>query len=191
MMIYWYYLLTQYDTKRELFRKAIATQGNYMKDASYGKGIDRHMLGLRCMVKPDEAAKASMFTDPAYIQSMTFRLSTSNMSPGTLFYGGFGPVVPDGYGVNYAIAPDSLKFSMSCKRSAPRTNAYKFRMALERTLKDMFILFPKRSEVWGIGWQERFAKEKKDEAYVAKMRKLSDAIKSTEPQIAARYKKDE
>ena len=50
-----------YATKRELFRKAVATQSGYMKEASVGKGIDRHMLGLRAMIKPEEAKEVSSF----------------------------------------------------------------------------------------------------------------------------------
>lgn len=148
-----------------------------MRDASIGKGIDRHMLGLRCMIKPDEKEKATIFNDPSYLKSMYFKLSTSNMSPGLQFYGGFGPVVPEGYGVNYAISTDALKFSISHKLSAKVTNMFKLREQIEKTLKDLFILFPKRSAVWGIGWEARFAKEKKEEAYISKMRQLSDDIK--------------
>lgn len=137
-------LLIQYEEKRELFKKAIEAQGNYMKAASVGMGVDRHMLGLRCMIKDGEQSKATMFTDPSYTKSMYFKLSTSNMSPGEYFYGGFGPVVPEGYGVNYAISKDKLKFSISSKRSYIKSNSYKFRAELEKTLKDLFILFPKR-----------------------------------------------
>jgi carnitine O-acetyltransferase len=133
-----------YDKKRELFQAAIKSQSVYMREASTGKGIDRHMLGLRCMIQPDELPKATMFTDPSYLQSMYFKLSTSNMSPGKYYYGGFGPVVPEGYGINYAIGKDDLKFSISCKKSCPTTNSFKFRQMLERTLIDMIILFPKR-----------------------------------------------
>lgn len=115
-----------------------------MRDASFGKGIDRHMLGLRCMVQKGEEDKPSMFKDPAFIKSMYFKLSTSNMSPGDTFYGGFGPVVPEGYGINYAIGKDTLKFSISSKKSCPETDSFKFRQSMERTLKDLFILFPKR-----------------------------------------------
>ena len=68
-----------------------------MKEAAIGQGIDRHLLGLRCQIKDEsEREKSTLFTDPEYIQSMYFRLSSSNMSPGTNFYGGFGPVVPEG-----------------------------------------------------------------------------------------------
>jgi hypothetical protein len=113
-----------------------------MREASEGHGIDRHMLGLRCMVK--DPSESAVFQDPAYAKSCTFRLSSSNMSPGTNFYGGFGPVVPNGYGINYAIDKDALKFSISCKASCKEVSAYEFRSTLERSLKDMMELFPLR-----------------------------------------------
>ncbi|KND04986.1 uncharacterized protein SPPG_00670 [Spizellomyces punctatus DAOM BR117] len=177
-----------YDDKRALFRQAIKSQSNYMKDATFGKGIDRHMLGLRCMIQnEEEAKKATLFTDPAYIKSMTFRLSSSNMSPGKWFYGGFGPVVSNGYGVNYAIDKDNLKFSISSKKSCKETNSFVFRDALERSLKDMMILFPKRSEVWGLGWEKKLKQEKKEEAYVNIMKGLSDDYVARKQKIEEKY----
>ena len=148
-----------------------------MKDAAFGKGIDRHMLGMRCMIKPDEMDKATMFTDPSYLKSMYFKLSTSNMSPGKNFYGGFGPVVPEGYGINYAIDHDDLKFSISSKVSCKGTNSFKFREMLELTLKDLLILFPKRTEVWGPRWKNKHDQEKKEAYQLAKMKAMSDKMK--------------
>ncbi|KAI8836573.1 acyltransferase ChoActase/COT/CPT [Chytridium lagenaria] len=91
----------------ELFRAAIKSQSDYMKDATFGKGIDRHLLGLRTLIKDGEKEKATLFNDPAYIKSMYFKLSTSNMSPG--------------YGINYAIGKENLKFSISAKKSCADT----------------------------------------------------------------------
>lgn len=162
-----------YEEKRRLFREAVDSQSGYMRDAVMGKGIDRHMLGLRYMIKPEESEKATMFTDPSYTNSMWFRLSTSNMSPGKYFYGGFGPVVPDGYGINYAIDTTALKFSISSNRTCPSTSSYKFRERLEQTLIDMMVLFPKRTEVWGYGWEKRFEEEDKGDRDVETMRKLT------------------
>jgi hypothetical protein len=69
--------------KRALFQTAIKSQSNYMKDATFGKGIDRHLLGFRALIKnADEQKQATLFTDPAFIKSMYFKLSSSNMSPG-------------------------------------------------------------------------------------------------------------
>ncbi|KAJ3313799.1 hypothetical protein HDU76_002555 [Blyttiomyces sp. JEL0837] len=129
------------DDKKKLFYKAIESQSNYMKEATFGRGIDRHLLGLRCMIKDGETEKATLFTDPAYVQSMYFKLSSSNMSPGDNFYGGFGPVVPEGYGVNYAIGKDNLKFSISGKKSCSETDIRKFRETLNKSLADMKSLF--------------------------------------------------
>ncbi|KAI9104685.1 acyltransferase ChoActase/COT/CPT [Phlyctochytrium arcticum] len=178
-----------YDTKRELFRKALKSQSAYMKEATFGRGIDRHMLGLRCQIaNPEEAKKATLFQDPAYLKSMSFRLSTSNMSPGRYFYGGFGCVMPDGYGVNYAIDTDNLKFSISCKTSCKTTDSYGFRDALERTLLDMMILFPTQSEVWGPGWAQKREKEQKEEAYFNIMKKLSDEYLLGRKNLAKKYR---
>ena len=72
--------------------EAIKVHTKYTIDATNGKGVDRHLLGLRVMQKGNEMA--DIFKDPAYLKSMYFKLSSSNVSPGDLFYGGFGPVVP-------------------------------------------------------------------------------------------------
>ncbi|KAJ3150271.1 hypothetical protein HDU86_006662 [Geranomyces michiganensis] len=176
-----------YDTKRDLFRKAIKSQSAYMKAATFGEGIDRHLMGLKSMIKPTETSTPSIFTDPANLKSMWFRLSTSNMSPGKYFYGGFGPVVPDGYGINYAIGKDDLKFSISSKRSCAATNSFTFRDALARSLTDMMILLPKRTEVWGLGWEKERVREKKEEAYLGIMKGLSDAYVEKKEAIAKKY----
>ncbi|KAJ3138195.1 hypothetical protein HK100_012876 [Physocladia obscura] len=130
------------DEKRDLFQKAVKSQANMAREATYGRGVDRHLLALRTLIEgPEEAKRATLFNDPAYIKSMYFKLSTSNMSPGDSFYGGFGPVVPDGYGINYAIGKDNLKFSISHKPSAAVTDGGKFREALYKSLVDLKQFF--------------------------------------------------
>ncbi|KAJ3350861.1 hypothetical protein HDU83_009389 [Entophlyctis luteolus] len=131
--------------KIKLFDAAIKSQSSLAREAAYGRGVDRHLLALRTLIKsPEEQAKATLFTDPAYIKSMYFKLSTSNMSPGDTFYGGFGPVVPEGYGVNYAIGKAGLKFSISHKRSCPTTDGKAFRAALEESLAGLRDLVVQR-----------------------------------------------
>jgi carnitine O-acetyltransferase len=175
-----------YADKKILFDRAIKTQNTYMKEASVGKGIDRHLMGLRLMLKPDETT--DFFSDPSFSKSQYFRLSTSNMSPGKYFYGGFGPVVEEGYGINYAIDKDILKFSISSRKSCKQTNSFKFRDMLERVIIDLFILFPKRSEVWGYDWKLKHQEEKKVEYRVGEMRRLSDELKKKQEVMAERYR---
>ncbi|KAF9152606.1 hypothetical protein BG015_005003 [Linnemannia schmuckeri] len=124
--------------KQRLLQKAIQTHLEYMMAASAGKGVDRHLLGLRSMMQtPEEQKSALIFQDPSYIQSMYFRLSSSNMSPGDNFWGGFGPVVPEGYGINYAIGKENIKFSISSLRSCKETDSREFRESILGALRDM------------------------------------------------------
>ncbi|KAF9969969.1 Carnitine O-acetyltransferase mitochondrial [Actinomortierella ambigua] len=124
--------------KQRLLANAIKSHTEYMIAASNGKGVDRHLLGLRSMLQsPEEQQRATLFQDPSYIQSMYFRLSTSNMSPGDNFWGGFGPVVPEGYGINYAIGKDNIKLSISSLRSCKETNSVEFRESILGALRDI------------------------------------------------------
>ncbi|KAH8554973.1 acyltransferase ChoActase/COT/CPT [Umbelopsis sp. PMI_123] len=127
----------KFSDKVSLFQKAVGSHLEYMKAASNGKGVDRHLLGLRCMMTQEEATKAAIFNDPSYIQSMYFKLSTSNTSPGDYSWGGFGPVVPEGYGSNYAIGKERIRLSISAWKSAPEAEANMFRTTLRKVFDDL------------------------------------------------------
>lgn len=150
-------------------KKAIETHVQRTIDSTNGQGVDRHLLGLRCMLEGDEAKSemGALFRDPAYVGSMSFLMSTSNVSPGDYFYGGFGPVMPsiilfcfdfrlissvDGYGINYAIGKDGLKFSISSRRVSDETCSRSFRKVLEGCLTDMIHLMDKTD---GIGSERK------------------------------------
>ncbi|RKP26829.1 acyltransferase ChoActase/COT/CPT [Syncephalis pseudoplumigaleata] len=124
--------------KRALLKRALDAHVAYMKAASSGKGVDRHLLGLRCQIRDaDEQAHATLFTDPAYVASMSFELSTSNMSPGDYFWGGFGAVVKHGYGINYAIGRRHVKFSMSAWNESDATDVQAMRGQISRAMTDI------------------------------------------------------
>ncbi|KAJ2870793.1 hypothetical protein GGH93_005310 [Coemansia aciculifera] len=125
--------------KLAYFQQAIATQVELSRAAAAGKGVDRHLLGLRVQIQtPEEAEKAWLFQDKSYVKSMSFGLSTSNVSPGERFRGGFAPVIADGYGINYALDKNDLKFSVSEWLSSPVTDASAFRQTLYKTLEDLY-----------------------------------------------------
>ena len=44
-----------------------------------GEGVDRHLMGLRLVMEPNESH--ALFTDPAFSRSTHWTLSTSNMTP--------------------------------------------------------------------------------------------------------------
>ncbi|KAJ2845576.1 hypothetical protein IWW36_004724 [Coemansia brasiliensis] len=118
-----------------LFQQAVAAHVEYSRAAASGQGVDRHLLGLFAQIRsPEEAQRASLFQDPSYARSTSFRLSTSNVTPGDIFRGSFAPVVRDGYGVNYALDKNDLKFTVSEWISASGTSAAEFRECLLSTL---------------------------------------------------------
>ncbi|CAJ0846586.1 14921_t:CDS:2, partial [Entrophospora sp. SA101] len=126
------------EQKIELLKKAIESHLEYMISATKGNGVDRHLLGLRVHLQNDEErSKATIFSDPSYLKSMYFKLSSSNMSPGDYFYGGFGAVVPDGYGICYSIGKEKLKLSISSYKNAKETDSVAFRKTLTGAFNDL------------------------------------------------------
>ena len=97
-------------------RAFLSAHRKLLVDATNGQGVDRHILGLRCMVNPNEQMP-KVFTpaDPLFSRALSFDLSTSNVSPGDLYDGlGFGLATTSGYGVNYSISRDSIRYCVTC-----------------------------------------------------------------------------
>lgn len=110
---------------RWLLADACKTHVEYVQAAAAGKGVDRHMLGLRAMAAgiPGSAGKDSeavplpaLFTHPAFELSKHWRLSTSNCGGEGISLFGFGPVERDGYGIGYCLTPDSAVLSVTAWR---------------------------------------------------------------------------
>ncbi|KAI9319380.1 acyltransferase ChoActase/COT/CPT [Dichotomocladium elegans] len=124
--------------KLELRELAIASHLEYMKAATNGLGVDRHLLGLKCQMTPEEAGSeaAAMFQDPSYYGSQNWMLSTSNVSPGDRSWGGFGAVVPEGYGIAYSIDKDKVRMSISSWVSCKDTDSNEFRETIRDVLDE-------------------------------------------------------
>lgn len=86
----------------DLFRKAVAGQIEYISAASDGKGVDRHLFGLKKLLGPGEDVPA-LYKDPAYAYSSSWYLSTSQLS--SEFFNGYGwsQVIDGGFGIAYMI----------------------------------------------------------------------------------------
>lgn len=81
--------------KGKATRDAIAAHGAYMSKCSKGMGVDRHLLGLKKLVRDGETMP-KIFTDEMYSKSQYWKLSTSQIS--SEYFDGYGwaEVVPDG-----------------------------------------------------------------------------------------------
>ncbi|KAF2279242.1 acyltransferase ChoActase/COT/CPT [Westerdykella ornata] len=105
---------TSPEKARELFRAALDAHVKYISDASDGRGVDRHLFGLKKCLKEGEPVPA-LYQDPAYSYSGKWYISSSQLS--SEFFNGYGwsQVVDDGFGIAYMINENSLQFNVVCK----------------------------------------------------------------------------
>lgn len=122
--------------KFEAFKKACSAHSKYTLMTMKGEGVDRHLLGLKVVMKPGE--KHPLFDSPVLKESTTFRLSTSQLNDGSNFNGtGFGAGTQDGYGTNYCIGPKVIKFGVECKKSCRETSTDAFKRAVTKAFMDV------------------------------------------------------
>ncbi|KAI0457781.1 acyltransferase ChoActase/COT/CPT [Xylaria acuta] len=106
-----------------LFRKAIAAHIEYIGAASDGKGVDRHLFGLKKLLEPGEEVPA-IYKDPAFGYSSSWFLSTSQLS--SEFFNGYGwsQVIDAGFGIAYMINENSLNFNIVSKGLGSQKMSY-------------------------------------------------------------------
>ncbi|KAF9496716.1 acyltransferase ChoActase/COT/CPT [Pleurotus eryngii] len=125
-----------------LLHKAIAAHTSLTREAATGRGIDRHLMGLQLLLKPDDGEQSELFSDDIFQRSTSWKLSTSGLSAGYLFRGtGFGAQYDDGYGINYLAAADQIKFGIESKYASPLTSTALFQTAVINSLHEMKLLF--------------------------------------------------
>ncbi|KAJ8670744.1 hypothetical protein QAD02_002003 [Eretmocerus hayati] len=122
---------------KELFDLAVQRQTKEMMDNITGYGIDNHLMGLRYAAEEAGEPVPDIFNDEAYKITQHFALSTSQITTKNDAIGGYGPVVPDGYGCGYNVRKNGFFFSCSAFHSDENTSALKFAQTLKRSLQDM------------------------------------------------------
>ena len=74
-----------------------------------GQGFDRHLFALRHFAEKKMGMETpDIFKDQTYQIMNHIILSTSTLSSHAVAMGGFAPVVPDGFGVGYAVQSDMI-----------------------------------------------------------------------------------
>ncbi|OJJ47147.1 hypothetical protein ASPZODRAFT_151694 [Penicilliopsis zonata CBS 506.65] len=106
-----------------LFRAALAAHSKYITDASDGRGVDRHLFGLKKLLRPGEQIPL-LYQDPAFAYSGSWYLSTSQLS--SEYFNGYGwsQVIDDGFGIAYMINENSLNFNIVSKRKGSERMSY-------------------------------------------------------------------
>ncbi|KAJ7067046.1 Choline/Carnitine o-acyltransferase-domain-containing protein [Mycena amicta] len=127
--------------RRNLLHDALHVHSTLTREAATGRGIDRHLLGLKLMLRPLSGEYSPFLDDELFQRSQTWKLSTSGLSAGHLFRGtGFGAMYEDGYGINYLAAPDMIKFGVESKFSSPHTSSKRLKDAVFESLREMRAL---------------------------------------------------
>eukprot|EP00005_Dracoamoeba_jomungandri_P001567 CAMPEP_0174262420 /NCGR_PEP_ID=MMETSP0439-20130205/12964_1 /TAXON_ID=0 /ORGANISM="Stereomyxa ramosa, Strain Chinc5" /LENGTH=668 /DNA_ID=CAMNT_0015347125 /DNA_START=1 /DNA_END=2007 /DNA_ORIENTATION=+ len=87
---------------KTFLNEAINQHSENKVQALKGLGFDRHLFALRNLAQ-QKGVSYPIFENEAYKKLNYNILSTSTLSSPALQLGGFGPVVPDGYGIAYGL----------------------------------------------------------------------------------------
>uniref|UniRef100_A0A1B0CHY9 Putative carnitine o-acyltransferase crot n=1 Tax=Lutzomyia longipalpis TaxID=7200 RepID=A0A1B0CHY9_LUTLO len=117
---------------------AINAHKDYTMQAMQGKGVDRHLLGLKLTAQENNIKVPELFSDAGYVKSSHMRLSTSQVASKYEAYMCYGPLVDNGYGCCYNPREDDMLFGISAFNSCPETSSKKFSMTLKESLIDMY-----------------------------------------------------
>ncbi|KAF8576139.1 acyltransferase ChoActase/COT/CPT [Ramaria rubella] len=126
------------ETRRKLFAGATKVHIQEARDAGKAQGIDRHLLGLKKVVREGEDVPA-LFSDPLYLRSSHWTLSTSAIWSSHFPSYGWGEVVPDGFGVAYMTGHDGyLQFTVTSRKEMPNAEFVK---EIAKAANDLQALF--------------------------------------------------
>ncbi|XP_062994892.1 carnitine O-palmitoyltransferase 2, mitochondrial [Elgaria multicarinata webbii] len=120
---------------RQMIAECSKYHNQLTKEAAMGQGFDRHLYGLLCLAESSGTPLPGFYQDQAYAQINYNILSTSTLSSIAVNMGGFGPVVPDGFGVAYGVHDNWI----GCNVSAyPSRNVEEFLQCVHKSLEDIF-----------------------------------------------------
>ncbi|GAB6029162.1 Carnitine O-palmitoyltransferase 2, mitochondrial [Chamberlinius hualienensis] len=93
---------------REMMDACSKVHGQLTKEAATGQGFDRHLFALKVLAENAKLPTPAFYQDPAYKSINHNILSTSTLSSAASAFGGFGPVVKDGFGVAYRMDDNEM-----------------------------------------------------------------------------------
>ncbi|KAK7496706.1 hypothetical protein BaRGS_00012113 [Batillaria attramentaria] len=115
-------------------RECSSMHNTLTREAAMGQGFDRHLFAMRKLAEAKGQSPA-FYSDEGYRTMIYDILSTSTLPDPSVMIGGFCPVVPDGYGVGYAIQDRGVGFNITAYK--PHKDATSFVQSLEASLVDV------------------------------------------------------
>lgn len=120
---------------KELLKNSSQKHYQLCKEASMGDGFDRHLFALKEIALRSNKTLPELFSDPIYLQSQHYILSTSTLYGECFAGGGFAPVVPDGFGLGYGYVDANFGVLVSSYKG--HRNNTQFVQALNESLDDI------------------------------------------------------
>lgn len=120
---------------KDLLQKSSQKHYQLCKEASMGDGFDRHLFALKEIAVMTGKQLPELYSDPIYLNSQHYTLSTSTLYGECFAGGGFAPVVPDGFGLGYGYVDSSFGVLVSSYKS--QRNNTQFVQALNESLDDL------------------------------------------------------
>ncbi|XP_074597624.1 carnitine O-palmitoyltransferase 2, mitochondrial-like [Brevipalpus obovatus] len=123
------------DEIMQAIRECSTKHSELTKNAAMGKGFDRHFFAMKYLAMKKGKGIPKFYEDPNYLYANHFTLSTSTLHGECFSGGGFGPVVPDGFGLGYGFFGQSL--GVFCSTYRQNRNGAEFLSALVDSLNQL------------------------------------------------------
>jgi carnitine O-acetyltransferase len=123
--------------KLRLLKEAVDSHSKYTRWAGKAEGVDRHFLGLSMLLQDTEKAP-DLYSDPVFLRSKRWRVSTSNLTHPRFENWGYGEVFPDGVGLAYSVHKRHCIFNVAALKEHGWTG--KLTQLLEEALLEMMTL---------------------------------------------------
>ncbi|XP_016983298.2 carnitine O-acetyltransferase [Drosophila rhopaloa] len=126
--------------RAEKLREAVIYHQMYAKLALQGRGVDRHLFGLKLMAVENCLPIPEFFSSPGYVKSSHFRMSTSQVATKNDAFMGYGPATDDGYACCYNPRECDIIVAISAWRHCAVTDPWKFAKMLEKAFIEMKLV---------------------------------------------------
>lgn len=125
------------EEKKNALLAAIQYHKQYATEAALGRGVDRHLMGLKLAAIENGKEVHPLFKDPSYVRSTHFKITTSQVAGKGNSVMCYGAVVPDGYACCYNPLGNTINFGLSAFKSCRTNDINAFHDALVDSFDDM------------------------------------------------------
>lgn len=130
------------ETLQELMANSCKKHSQRIKDCLGSKGVERYYFALKKMFDKfnnelNLDKLPDFFNNEAYKKLTYSYLSTSRIESKYFNLGGFGPVVPNGFGFWYNLLENEINMNLITKKSINASRSKKFAQEILKALKDL------------------------------------------------------